>query len=154
MSNVLLSTGWNSICFTLVPWILFEKLNHYWKNNHFPVYSVWLLFSCQVVSDSFATPCTVAHQAPLSMGFARQEYWTGLPFSSPGNFPYPGMEPWSPALAGRFFTTEPPGKPHSSWLYSGKNGIIELFETFFCIGASTLIATFTLCMCTRKMEGS
>ena len=111
MSNVLLSTGWNSKCFTLVPWIPFEKLNRYWKNNHFPVYSVWLLFSCQVVSCSFATPCTVAYRAPLSMGFSRQEYWTGLPFPSPGNFPYPGMEPWSPALAGRFFTTEPPGKP-------------------------------------------
>ena len=46
-------------------------------------------------------------QAPLSMGFPRQEYWSGLPFPSPGDLPNPGMEPASPALAGRFFTTEP-----------------------------------------------
>ena len=54
-----------------------------------------------------------AHQAPLSMGFSRQEYWSGLPFPPPGDLPIPGMEPGSPAslaLAGGFFTTEPPGK--------------------------------------------
>ena len=54
---------------------------------------------------------TVAHQAPLSMEFPRQEYWNRLPFSSPGDLPDPGIELTSPALAGRFFTTEPPGKP-------------------------------------------
>ena len=62
----------------------------------------------------FATPWTAAHQAPLSMGFARQEYWSGLLFPSPGDLSNPGMEPMSPvslALAGRFFTTESPGKP-------------------------------------------
>ena len=69
------------------------------------------LFSRQVVSDSFATTWTVAHQAPLSMGFCRQEYWSGLPFPSPGDLPDPGIEPSSPALAGRFFTSGPPGKP-------------------------------------------
>ena len=53
----------------------------------------------------------VAHQAPLSMGFARQEYWSGLSFPSPGDLPNPGIEPGSPALEGRFFTTAPPGKP-------------------------------------------
>ena len=58
----------------------------------------------------FATPWTVAHQAPLSMGFPRQEYWSGLRFPPPGDLPNPGIEPASPALAGRFFTTEPPGK--------------------------------------------
>ena len=51
-----------------------------------------------------------AHQAPLSMGFSRQEYWNGLPFPSLGDLPNPGIEPVSPALAGRFFTTEPPEK--------------------------------------------
>ena len=51
-----------------------------------------------VVSDSFATPWTVAHQAPLSMGFPRQDYWSGLPFPSPGDLPNPGIEPVSPAL--------------------------------------------------------
>ena len=50
-------------------------------------------------------------QAPLFMSFPRQEYWSGLPFPSPGALPDPGIEPASPALAGRFFTTELPGKP-------------------------------------------
>ena len=61
----------------------------------------------------FATSWTVAHQAPLSLGFPRQEYWIELPFPSPGDLPNPGIEPYtiSPALAGRLFTTEPPGKP-------------------------------------------
>ena len=59
----------------------------------------------------FVTPWTVANQAPLSMGFPRQEYWGGVPFPSPGNFPDPGIEPMSPALAGGFFTIEAPGKP-------------------------------------------
>ena len=52
------------------------------------------------------------HQAPLSMGFPRQE-WSGLPFPSPGDFPDPGMKPWSPVLAGRFFSTVLPRKPLS-----------------------------------------
>ena len=56
---------------------------------------------------------TVAGQNPLSMGFPRQEYWSGLPFPSPGELPNPGVKPASPTLAGRFFTTEPPGKPWS-----------------------------------------
>ena len=56
------------------------------------------------------TPWTVVHQAPLFMGFPRQEYWSGLLFPPLGNFPAPGIKPTSPALAGRFFTNEPPGK--------------------------------------------
>ena len=58
----------------------------------------------------FAIPWTVARRAPLSMGFPRQEYWSGLPFPSPGDLPDPGIEPASPvspALGGRFFTSEP-----------------------------------------------
>ena len=61
----------------------------------------------------FITRWTVAHPDPLAMGFSRQKYWSGLPFRPPGNLPNPGMEPTclaSPALAGRFLTTEPPGK--------------------------------------------
>ena len=61
--------------------------------------------------DSFAAPWTVAHQAPLSMGFPRQEHWSGLPFPSPGCLPDPGIEPASPALVGGFFTTEQQGRP-------------------------------------------
>ena len=57
------------------------------------------------------TPWTVAHQAPLSMGFSRQEYWSGLPFPSPGDLPKPGIKPRSPALQADALTSEPPGKP-------------------------------------------
>ena len=60
---------------------------------------------------TLATSWTVAHQAPLSMRFSRQEYWSGLPFPSSGDLPDPEIEPMSPALAGGFFTTVPPGKP-------------------------------------------
>ena len=62
----------------------------------------------------FVIPWTVAHQTPLSMEFSRQEYWSGLPFPSPGELLDPGIEPVSPvspALAGGFFITVPPGKP-------------------------------------------
>ena len=62
-------------------------------------------------SDSFATPWTVASQAPLSMGFSKQEYWSGVPYPSPGELPDPGIELVPSALAGGFFTAEPPGKP-------------------------------------------
>ena len=55
----------------------------------------------------------VACQAPLSMGFPRQEYWLGLPFPSMGDLPTPGVESMSPTLVGEFFPTEPSGKPRS-----------------------------------------
>ena len=71
------------------------------------------LHTWSVVFDS-EIPWTVACQAPLPMGFSRQEYWSGLPFPPPGDLPNPGTEPVSPVLAGRFSTTEPLGKPH--WL--------------------------------------
>ena len=63
----------------------------------------------------FATPWTVARQAPLSLGFLRQEYWSGLPCPPPGDLPKPGTEPaslMSPALAGGFFTTSAPQEAH------------------------------------------
>ena len=62
----------------------------------------------------FATPWTGARQAPLSMEFSRQESWSGLPFPPPGDLPNPGIKPTSPALAGGFFVSDPPGKP--PWL--------------------------------------
>ena len=58
----------------------------------------------------FVTPWTVGHQAPPSMGFPRQEYWSGLPFPSPGYLPDPGIEPRPPALQADALTSEPPGK--------------------------------------------
>ena len=64
-----------------------------------------------LVSDSFATLWTVAHQAPPSMEFSRQEYWSGLPFPSPGDLPDPGIKPRSPALWADTLPAEPPGKP-------------------------------------------
>ena len=64
------------------------------------------------MSDSFVTPWTVACQVPLSMGFSRQDYWSGLTFPSLGDLPDSEIELGSPALAGRFFTTELPRKPY------------------------------------------
>ena len=58
----------------------------------------------------FATPWTVAYQAPPSIGFSRQEYWSGLPFPSPGDLPDPGIEPRSPTFQADALTSEPPGK--------------------------------------------
>ena len=66
---------------------------------------------------TLATPWTVACQTPLSMGFFRQEYWSWLPFPSPGDLPDQGIAPVSPAVTGRFFTTEPPGKPKEELNY-------------------------------------
>ena len=62
------------------------------------------------------TPGTIAHQAPLSMGFPRQEYWSGLLFPPPGDLLDPGINPMSPALAGGFFTSEQPEKPLLSYI--------------------------------------
>ena len=93
----------------------------------FPICPIGLLMSCvcvcelnfSVVSHS-ATPWTVAHQAPMSMEFLRQKYWSGLPFPSPGDLPDPGMEltsPASPSLTGGFFIPELLGKHLIFWSY-------------------------------------
>ena len=71
------------------------------------------LFCSLVTSNSFAVPWTVACQAPLSMGFPRQEYLNRLSFPSAGDLPRSGIELGSPTLTGEFFTTEPPRKPQS-----------------------------------------
>ena len=73
------------------------------------------------MSDSLATTETVAHQAPLSMGFPWHKYWNGLPFPSPGNLPDPRIEAGSPALASVFFTTKPAGES----LRHGQHGSIS-----------------------------
>ena len=67
------------------------------------------------MSDS-VTPWTVAHQAPPSLEFPRQEDWSGLPFLSPGDLPDPGIEPGSPTLQADTLPSEPPGKPNLQWL--------------------------------------
>ena len=68
---------------------------------------VWALSHVQL----FVTPWTLAHQAPLSMEFSRQEYWSGLPFPSPGHLPNPGIKPGSPVLQADSLPSKPPGKP-------------------------------------------
>ena len=78
----------------------------------------------------FVTPWTVAHQAPLSTGFSRQEYWSGLPFPPAGDLPNPGIEPVSsasPILAGESFTTAPLEKP----LNSSENLLNKHCSVFF-----------------------
>ena len=69
--------------------------------------------SCSVMSNS-VTPGTAAHQAPLSLGFPRQEHWIGLPFTSPGDLLNPGIEPRSLASQADSLSSEPPGKPRLS----------------------------------------
>ena len=80
------------------------------------------------MSNSFAIPWTVACQAPLSMEFPRQEYWSGLPFPSPADLPNPGIKPVSPELADGFFPTEPPGKSKDFRLCSQSVGLF--FSSF------------------------
>ena len=108
-----LSGSWRSLAnhFTALrtPWI-----------NHLYYLSKWTIPLYQEseseseVTQSCPTlwdPWTVAHQTPLSMGFSRQEYWSGLPFPSPGDLPDPGIEPRSPTLQADALTSVPPGKP-------------------------------------------
>ena len=79
-----------------------------WDRPH-PMPSACLLFVHAVLTQSCPTVCdpwTVAHQTPLSMGLSRQEYWSGLPFPSPGALPDPGIEPESPALKADSFPSE------------------------------------------------
>ena len=78
----------------------------------------------------FATPWTVAHQAPPSMGFSRQEYWGGLPFPPPRDLPNPGMEPRSPALQADTLTSEPPGKPKSHYYIEENNWMFKPARDF------------------------
>ena len=71
---------------------------------------------------------TIAHQAPPSTGFCRQEYWSGLPFPSPGDLPNPGIEPRSPPLQADALTSEPPGKPNAYIMNTGTNSSKEWKE--------------------------
>ena len=75
-----------------------------------PIGSIGKIGSLSVMFD-LCNPWTVAHQAPLSTEFSRQEYWSGLPFPSPGDLPDPGIKPGSPALQADSLPSEPPRKP-------------------------------------------
>ena len=73
----------------------------------------------------FATPRTVTYQVPPSMGFSRQEYWSGLPFPSPGDLPNPGIEPGSPALQGDSLPSEPPLRNKKGWTTNTCNNLLK-----------------------------
>ena len=113
------------------------------------------MLSHSVVCESLQ-PNGLACQAPLSMGFSRQEYWRGVPFPSPGDLPNPRIKPESPVLAGRFFTTESPGKlpgniypfPKLIWL-----GIHFCLETTSFLGVCVPCTSFESslkCKCIAK----
>ena len=89
-----------------------------------------------VVSDS-ATPWTVAHQAFLSMGFSRQEYWSGLPFLSPGDLPNPGIESGSPTLQADSVPFEPGGKSRISY----RAHQLAITSLNFCLSSIILISS-------------
>ena len=91
--------------------------------------------------QQFWVPMDCTHQVPLSMGFPRQEYWSGLLHSSPGDLPDPELEPTTPALAGRFFTTELPGKPLPStdiYKTNSKTGSCQISIFIFILVSSIL----------------
>ena len=102
----------------------------------------------------FGAPWTVAYQALLSMGFSSQEYWSGLPFPSPGDLPNPGIEPWSPALQTDALPSEPPGKPDfqdmvtntfSTRVLRPTPEVTEIFaKLFILVSQSPLPPTHTL----------
>ena len=92
-------------------------------HTYTPMYMYTHIYCCGCLvtksCPTLVTPWFIAHQAPLPMGFPREEYWSGLPFPSPGDLPSPGIEPASPELASGFFTTE---SPVNKALYFIKNG--------------------------------
>ena len=93
-----------SMSFLVCFWGIFDPLN--FVNSCCTTWSEVKLFSCVWL---FATPWTVAYQAPPSLGFSRQEYWSGLPFPFPGDLPNPVIEPGSPVLQADALLSEPPG---------------------------------------------
>ena len=100
----------------------------------------FMLRSCVLVSHVllFVTPWITACQAPLSMGFSRQGYWSGFPFPSPGDLPKPGIEPGSPVLQADSLPSEPPGKPVFSKIhkfFSLNSVLLKVYLTSFkCMG--------------------
>ena len=116
MIKSLLWHFWKKKLYPIVYFPFHASCSHSWDNRSHS----FLSSCCDSVTKSWLfcdTPLTVARQAPLSMGFSGQEYWSGLPFPPPGDLPDPGIKPSSPALAGRFFTTEPSRKGYKffSW---------------------------------------
>ena len=111
-----------------------------------------MLFSRSIVSWLFATSWTVARQASLSMGFSRQENWSGLPFPSPGDLLSPGDRTCVSCIADGFFTTEPPGKAKISLL--GSNLCIIKLTHFKCTGMGVLVNFDSLLEMLLKWNGT
>ena len=116
----------------------------------------WIFYCCCLVTKSCLTllwlPWMVAHQAPLFMGFPRQEHWSGLPFPSLGDLVDPRIKPTSPALASRFFTTVPPGKTKAQCLAQRKyialvsvspSSLVLFFSPVQCFYLQTIIHTIS-----------
>ena len=95
---------------------------------------LWKVVKVKVKSLScvrlFGTLWAVAHQAPPSVGFSRQGYWSGLPFPSPGDLPHPGIEPRSPALQADALISEPPGKPLKGGSVRLNERLVEQIDAF------------------------
>ena len=111
------SFSWSSLICMNVQWSFVWSFSRPLKVNRNVLKEILLGLGKQRVKvkllscvQLFATPWTVAYQAPLSMGFSRQECWSGLPFPSPGDLPNPGIEPGSPTLQADALPSEPPGK--------------------------------------------
>ena len=102
---------------------------------------------CEVKSLSrvrlFVTPWTVARQAPLSMEFSRQKYWSRLPLPPPGDLPDPGIEPRSPALQADALSSEPPGKPHILYQFSAVQLLSPVCNPMDCSMPLYIKAIFT-----------
>ena len=112
------ATPWTAACQASLSitnaWSLLKLMSialvYIFNNKFFPLKVKWKWNSLSCVW-LFVTPWTIAHQAPLSMDFSRQEYWSGLPCPPPGDLPNPGIEPRSPALGADSLPAEPQGKP-------------------------------------------
>ena len=96
----------------------------------------------------FVTPWTIAYQVPPSMGFSRQEYWSGLPFPSPGDLPNPGIEPRSPTLQADSLPSEPPGKPHV-W---GKDAFLFILLMIYGLSLSGRILSVVSSHCSLSLS--
>ena len=105
----------------------------------------WKYYSLSRVG-LFETPWAAAHQAPLSMGFSRQEYWSGLPCPPPGGLPNPGIEPGSPALQADSFPSEPPGKPPQGWGVDPKRLSLSCSQRTLSSCITPLLPSLTLCI--------
>ena len=101
----------SSIILTCSPHIFFSSFST--RGNSFTPFLLLMgMFQSINRVQLFVIPWTIAHQTPLSMGFSRQECWSGLPYPPSGDLLYSGIEPRSPALQANFLLSEPPGKPN------------------------------------------